>query len=102
MKGWVFVVAALLIAAGGWAIMTFRSVPDDVAGLQQRLPSEEALNAMPLDETVEALKRAEADCRRVGGLAANPLALYLRGAEIKSLSESCDLIKARQEALSGP
>ena len=102
MKGWGFVLAALLIAAGGWVIMTYRSVPGEVAGIQARLPSEEALNAMPLDQTVEALKRAMADCQRVRSLSSNPLARYLRGDEIKSLSDHCDLIKSRQDALSGP
>jgi len=41
-------------------------------------------------------------CDRVASLQANPLARLLRGDEIKSLAEHCDLIKSREDALQGP
>ncbi|HEY6669612.1 MAG TPA: hypothetical protein VI075_01615 [Methyloceanibacter sp.] len=57
---------------------------------------------MPLDQTVETLKQAAAVCQRFESLKWNPLTRLLKGDEIKSLTEHCELIKGRQESLQGP
>ena len=57
---------------------------------------------MPLDQTVEALKQAMADCRKVDSLKWNPLTRLLKGDAIKSLTEQCELIEQRQGSLQGP
>jgi hypothetical protein len=81
----------LIIAAigawGGWTSATTEGTVRDIAS---RLPAE------------EALKLASIECGRMARLEANPLARLLRGDEIKSLAEHCELIKARQDALDGP
>ncbi|MGH6865647.1 MAG: hypothetical protein ACREDO_05665 [Methyloceanibacter sp.] len=41
-------------------------------------------------------------CDDVWSLAANPIARFSRGAEIKELADRCDLIKAQRDALEGP
>ena len=70
-----------------------------VREIDSRLPSEQALDAMSLEDSVEALKLAMVQCDRVASLRANPLAPLLRGDEIMSLAEHCELIKSRQDAL---
>jgi hypothetical protein len=85
-----------------WAGWTYRTTETRVRDIDSRLPAEQALDAMSLEESVEALKLAMIQCDRVASLQANPLARLLRGDEIKSLAEHCELIKSRQEALQGP
>ena len=61
----------LIIAAfGAWAVWTYATVREIAA----RLPAEDALNGMPLEQTVETLKLAVNECGRVARLKANPLA----------------------------
>ena len=102
MKRLGLILALLIIAAGAWLDWSYRAARTGIAEISSRLPSEEALNAMPLDQTVETLKQATADCRRVERFKWNPLTQLLRGDEIKSLTEHCELIKGRQESLQGP
>ena len=102
MKRLGLILALLIIAAGAWLDWSYRAARTGIAEISSRLPSEEALNAMPLDQTVETLKQATADCRRVERFRWNPLTRLLRGDEIKSLTEHCELIKGRQESLQGP
>jgi len=85
-----------------WAGWTYRTTETRVRDIDSRLPAEQALDAMSLEGSVEALKLAMIQCDRVASLQANPLARLLRGDEIKSLAEHCELIKSRQEALQGP
>jgi len=96
------ILAALIIAIGAWADWSYRAVRTEMAEIKSRLPSEEALNAMPFGETEDAFKVAMADCRRVERFKWNPLAQILKGDEIKSLAEHCELIKSRREAVQGP
>src|SRR5512141_2836360 len=96
------ILALLIIAAGAWLDWSYRAARTGIAEISSRLRSEEALNAMPLEQTVETLKQATADCRRVERFKWNPLTQLLRGDEIKSLTEHCELIKGRQESLQGP
>jgi hypothetical protein len=44
---------------------TYATTEDTVRDIDSRLPAEDALNGMPLDETVEALKLAMIQCGRV-------------------------------------
>jgi hypothetical protein len=102
MKRLGLVLALLIIAVGAWVDLSYRAARTAIAEIGSRLPSEEALNAMPLDATVEALKQASADCQRIESLKWNPLTRLLKGDEIKSLTEQCELIGERQKSLQGP
>lgn len=62
MKRLGLILAVLIIAAGAWVDWSYRAARTELAEIGSRLPSEEALNAMPLNETVEKLKQAMADC----------------------------------------
>jgi hypothetical protein len=100
----VIVPLLILVLAGlaVWAGWTYRTTESRVRDIDSRLPSEQALDAMSLEDSAEALKLAMVQCNRVASLKANPLARLLRGDEIKSLAEHCELIKSRQDALQGP
>ena len=102
MKTVGLILALILIALGVWAAVTYATTEDKLSDIAARLPSEEALNAMPLDETIAQLKLAMVQCNRLAWIRPNPLARLLRGDEIKSLSEHCELIEGRQDALQGP
>lgn len=102
MKRLGLILALLIIAIGAWVDWSHRAARTEIAEIGSRLPSEEALNAMPLDQTVETLKQAMADCRRLDSLKWNPLTRLMKGDEIKSLSEHCELVKGRQDSLDGP
>ena len=76
---------------------------DDVAkAISDHLPSQERLDAMSHEETEVALKIAMSACTRLQSLQWNPLARLMRGDEIAMLAEHCELLEARQQALSGP
>ena len=96
------ILALIVVALAAWAGWTYATTEGSLRDIASRLPSEEALDSMPLDQTGEALKLAMIQRDRVASLQANPLARLLRGDEIKSLAEHCDLIKSRQDALQGP
>jgi hypothetical protein len=102
MKRLGLVLALLIIAVGAWIDWSYRAARTAIAEIGSRLPSEQALNAMPLDETVETLKRASADCQRIESLESNPLTRMLKGDAIESLTEQCELINERQKSLQGP
>ncbi|MGZ8417403.1 MAG: hypothetical protein ACXWVQ_10560 [Methyloceanibacter sp.] len=68
MKRLGLILALLIIAIGAWVDWSYRAARTEIAEIGSRLPSEEALNAMPLDQTVETLKQAMADCRRLDSL----------------------------------
>jgi hypothetical protein len=102
MKTVGLILALLLIALGAWAAVTYATTEEKLRDIAARLPSEEALNAMPLEQTVAELKLAMAQCDRLYWLQINPLARLLRGDEIKSLAEHCELIEGRQDSLQGP
>lgn len=78
------------------------SAPGQGTHIASRLPSEESLDTMSLEQSTEQIKLAMITCARVASLEANPLARLLRGDEIKALAERCELIKARQDSLGGP
>lgn len=102
MKRFGLILALIVVGIAAWAGWTYATTEGSVRDIASRLPSEEALDSMPLERTGEALKLAMIQCGRVASLQANPLARLLRGDEIKSLAEHCDLIKSRQDALQGP
>jgi hypothetical protein len=102
MKRFGLILALIVVGLAAWAGWTYATTEGKVRDITSRLPSEEALSSMPLEQTEEALKLAMIQCDRVASLQANPLARLLRGDEIKSLAEHCDLIKSRQDALQGP
>ena len=102
MKRLRFVLAMILIAAGSWLAWGYFAAQDMVKDISDRLPSQESLDAMFHEETEAALNRAMVVCGRLTTLQWNPIARMLRGDEIAALAEHCELIEARQRALSGP
>ena len=102
MKRTGLILALIVVGLAAWAGWTYATTEGKVRDIASRLPAEQALDSMPLEQTVEALKLAMIQCDRVASLQANPLARLLRGDEIKSLAEHCELIKSRQDALQGP
>jgi len=102
MKRTGLILALIVVGLAAWAGWTYATTEGKVRDIASRLPAEQALDSMPLEQTVEALKLAVIQCDRVASLQANPLARLLRGDEIKSLAEHCELIKSRQDALQGP
>jgi hypothetical protein len=102
MKKVGLILVLVVVTVAAWAGWTYATTEDTLLDIGSRLPAEEALNAMPFEETVEQLKLAMIQCDRLSWLEVNPLARLLRGDEIKSLAEHCELIKSRQESLQGP
>jgi hypothetical protein len=102
MKWFGLVVAIVIIALGAWFDWTYHSIRTEVADLGSRLPSEEALDRLPPEESAEALKLADIDCQRVDKLKASPIARMVRGKKIAKLAEQCGLIRARKGSLEGP
>ena len=96
------VVALVVIAIGAWFDLSYRSIRTEIADINSRLPSEEALDKMPLEETTEQLKLATISCDRVGSLRSKLIARAFWKNQIEGLAEHCELIKARQDALAGP
>jgi hypothetical protein len=99
MKKWGLILGLVIIAVGAWFDWTYHAIRTEVADLPSRLPSEEALNAMSYDESVEQLKAATAACDRVQS---SFIASWFFDAEVKALAERCELLKSRQESLQGP
>ena len=102
MKRLGLILALAVVALAAWAVWSYTTTEGKVRDIASRLPSEESLNAMPLEQTVEQLKLAMIQCNRVASLQANPISRLLRGDEIKSLADHCELIKGRQDSLEGP
>jgi hypothetical protein len=97
-----FVIAMLLVATVSWLAWGYYRADDAARAISDRLPSQERLDAMSYEETELALKIAMSACARLPSLQWNPLARLLRGDEIAMLAERCELLEARQQALSGP
>ncbi len=102
MKSLWFVLALILIAAASWLAWGYFRADDVAKEISDRLPSTAQLDAMGLEDTQEALVGAMAACSRLPSLQWNPLARLMRGDEIAMLAEHCELLAARQQALSGP
>jgi hypothetical protein len=98
--GWAL--AAVIIGIGAWFDWTYHAVRMEIADLQSSLPSEHALDQLPPEQTAEKLKLAAADCGRVDALEGSAVARLLKSAQIKQLSQQCDLVRARQSSLEGP
>jgi hypothetical protein len=93
---------ALRVTRAAWLAWGYFVTEDRLRNIDASLPSTETLDAMTFEETEEQLERAMALCGRVATLQWNPVSLLLRGDEIKSLAEYCEMLKARQDALHGP
>jgi hypothetical protein len=102
MKRLWMILVLLFLAAVAWAGWSYLGTEGTVRDIASRLPSEESLNRLPLEETAEQLKLATIQCRRVASLEANPISRLLRDNEIKALTERCELIESRRQALQGP
>ena len=102
MKSLWFVIAMLLVATAAWLAWGYYRADDVVKTISDQLPSQEQLDAMSHEETEVALKTAMSACSRLPTLQWNPLARLMRGDEIAMLAEHCELLEARQQALSGP
>jgi hypothetical protein len=84
-------ILVLIVAAGAvWAAWTCYGTEGTVRDIASRLPSEESLDTMSLEQSTEQIKLAMVTCARVASLEANPLARLLRGDEIKALAERCE------------
>jgi hypothetical protein len=94
--------ALVVLLAGLFVAWSYLTTQNNVGAIDARLPSEERLNAMSPDELAAIKSNLSSDCSRVASLAKNPIARYLRGDEIKSLGDRCDLIKARLASVEGP
>jgi hypothetical protein len=65
MKWFGLVLAIVIIAIGAWFDWTYHSIRTEVTDLGSRLPSQEALDRLPPEQTAETLKLADIDCQRV-------------------------------------
>ncbi len=102
MKWFGLVLAIVIVAIGAWFDWTYHAIRTEVADLGSRLPSEEALDRLPPEQTAETLKAAESDCLEVDQLAASLVARMVRGKKVAKLAERCALIRARKGSLEGP
>jgi hypothetical protein len=102
MKRLGLIVALVIVALAGWLGWTYTQTDHEVRDLNSRLPSEQDLDRMPLEETTEQLKLASIDCTRVATLQASTIARLFKGSEIDALAGQCDLIRARRDSLEGP
>jgi hypothetical protein len=94
--------ALVVLLLGLFIAWCYLTTVNNVGALDARLPSDEQLNGMSPDQLGAIKPRLSGDCERVAGLAKNPISRYLRGDAIKSLSDRCDLIKARLASTEGP
>jgi hypothetical protein len=86
MKRAGIVLALLIIAIGAWI----------------DLPSEEQLNAMSPDQLAGIRSNLVTGCGRADELKSNLIVRYFRGKQLKTLSDRCELIKARLGSVEGP
>jgi hypothetical protein len=94
--------ALVVLLVGLFIAWSYLTTVNNVGALDAQLPSEEKLNGMSPDQLAAIKSRLLSDCERVAGLVGNPISRYLRGNAIKSLSDRCDLIKARLASTEGP
>ena len=59
MKRTGLILALIVVGLAAWAGWTYATTEGKVSDIASRLPSEEALDSMPLEQTVEALKLAQ-------------------------------------------
>ncbi|MET0687966.1 MAG: hypothetical protein ABWY38_02020 [Methyloceanibacter sp.] len=102
MKSLWFVIAMLLVATVSWLAWGYYRADNVAKAISDHLPSHERLDAMSHEETEVALKIAMSACTHLQSLQWNPLARLMRGDAIAMLAEHCELLEARQQALSGP
>ena len=102
MKRAGIVLALLIIAIGAWADWTYHGIRTEISEIGAGLPSEEQLNAMSPDELAGIKSNLTSSCGRVGELKSNLIARFFRGNQFKTLSDRCDLIKARLASVEGP
>ncbi|MFZ2018948.1 MAG: hypothetical protein WAU90_09775 [Methyloceanibacter sp.] len=102
MKRAGIVLALLIIAIGAWADWTYHGIRTEISEIGAGLPSEEQLNAMSPDELAGIKSNLVSSCGRVGELTSNLIARFFRGNQLKTLSDRCDLIKARLASVEGP
>lgn len=102
MKRAGIVLAFLIIAIGAWADWTYHGIRTEISEIGAGLPSEEQLNAMSPDELAGIKSNLVSSCGRVGELTSNLIARFFRGNQLKTLSDRCDLIKARLASVEGP
>ena len=72
MKRAVLILALILVAFAAWAGWTCSTTEGKVRDIASRLPSEEGLNAMPAEQTVEQLKLAIIQVRPGGEPSGEP------------------------------
>jgi hypothetical protein len=97
MKRFTLIPILIIAAFGAWAVWTYATTEDTVREIAARLPAEHAARADRGD--AQACRER---MRTRGAAQGKPFGRPLRGDEIKSLAEHCELIKARPDALDGP
>jgi len=102
MKRLGLILALILVALLAWVDWSYRSARTEVTELGANLPSVEDLSKGTPEENAEKLKRAVEDCGRVDRLKASFIARHVRGPEIETLAEQCELIRSQAQALGGP
>ncbi len=102
MKRAGILLALLIIAVGAWIDWTYHAIRTEISEIGVGLPSEEQLNAMSPDQLAGIKSNLATGCGRVAELTSNPIARLFRGDALKTLSDRCDLIKARLGSVEGP
>ena len=101
MKSLWFVIAMLLVATVSWLAWGYCRADDVAKAISDHLPSQERLDAMSHEETEGRAQNRDVGLHASAEPAMNPLARLMRGDEIAMLAEHCELLEARQQALSG-
>lgn len=94
--------AVVVLLVGLFIAWCYLTTQNNIGAIDAWLPSEDQLNAMSPDDLAAIKPKLLSDCTNVAGLAKNPISRYLRGNDIKSLGDRCDLIKARLGSVEGP
>jgi len=102
MKRAGIILALLIIAVGAWVDWTYHSIRTEISEIGAGLPSEEQLNAMSPDQLAGIKSNLATSCGRVAEFKSNLIARYFHGNRLKTLSDRCDLIKARLGSVEGP
>lgn len=101
MKRAGIVLALLIIAVGAWVDWTYHSIRTEISEIGAGLPSEEQLNAMSPNQLAGIKSNLATSCGRADELKSNLIARYFRGNQLKTLSDHCELIKARLGSVEG-
>jgi hypothetical protein len=102
MKRAGIVLALLIIAIGAWIDWTYHSIRTEISEISAGLPSEEQLNAMSPDQLAGIRSNLVTGCGRADELKSNLIVRYFRGKQLRTLSDRCELIKARLGSVEGP